>query len=230
MVLKVGYVASHGYNLLFPVDLNAVPEQFLGSSDISGPSTLSALPGHQQRQLVQAARTTVSPTTTRCRPTVSQRLSHGLEFNANYVWSHMLDTSIDSSGWGSSSGSDYLPEVLQCGGQLWSIELRCSQCLQDSGALRPAVRQGQSIPEQQCVPGRGNWRMAGCANDRLDLRQSVHTVTMSRTTPSDQTGNGQQFPNQVGDPNPLHRTINSGINPAAFAQPAAAHLRQHATE
>ena len=30
----------------------------------------------------------------------------GLQFNANYVWSHML-TSIDSSGWGSSSGNDY---------------------------------------------------------------------------------------------------------------------------
>ena len=33
MVFKARYVASHGYNLLFPADINAVPEQFLGPND-----------------------------------------------------------------------------------------------------------------------------------------------------------------------------------------------------
>ncbi len=43
--------------------------------------------------------------------TISQRLSQGLQFNANYVWSHMLD-SIDSSGWGSSSGNDLYQQAV----------------------------------------------------------------------------------------------------------------------
>ena len=44
--------------------------------------------------MVPAAPITASPTTTRCKLTVSQRLSRGLQFQANYVWSHMLDTAL----------------------------------------------------------------------------------------------------------------------------------------
>ena len=36
--------------------------------------------------------------------TIEQRLSHGLSFNFNYVWSHFLDD-LDSAGWGSHSGT-----------------------------------------------------------------------------------------------------------------------------
>ena len=35
---------------------------------------------------------------------IEQRLSHGLNFNFSYVWSHFLDD-MDTSGWGSRSGS-----------------------------------------------------------------------------------------------------------------------------
>ena len=35
MVMTMSYVASHGWNLLFPVDLNQVPEADLGPNDIS---------------------------------------------------------------------------------------------------------------------------------------------------------------------------------------------------
>jgi hypothetical protein len=96
MVFELAYVASHGFDLNFPTDLNQVPTALLSSNDaqyrpnqnytsISG-STNNAISNYNSLQA-----------------SVSRRLSQGLSFNFNYTWSHFLD-SQDSSGFGSHSG------------------------------------------------------------------------------------------------------------------------------
>ena len=44
MVLTAAYIASHGSNLLFPVDINQVPEQYLSPDDATGPTNKRPYP------------------------------------------------------------------------------------------------------------------------------------------------------------------------------------------
>lgn len=97
---EVSYVASHGKNLSFPNNLNQIPESELLTTGINtaalpypqygtnavGWNSLNAVTNYNSLQ-VQA----------------KKRMSYGLDFNFNYVWSKMLD-SQDSSGWGSHMG------------------------------------------------------------------------------------------------------------------------------
>jgi hypothetical protein len=95
-VAQITYVGNHGSNLNFPVDINQVPETKLGPNDLSsepyplfqgiGGSTNNALSNYNALEAV-----------------ITKRFDHGLEFSANYTWSHFLDDQ-DSSGWGSRGG------------------------------------------------------------------------------------------------------------------------------
>jgi hypothetical protein len=87
MVGEVSYVASHGYNLAFPINLNQVPEGDLGPNDspaflpypqfqgIGGSNgTVNAISNYDSLQLV-----------------LTKRFTQGVSFSANYVWSHFMD-------------------------------------------------------------------------------------------------------------------------------------------
>ena len=97
MQIEMAYVASHGFNLNFPTDLNQIPQQDLSPNDKAfrpypnyqgiGGSTNNAISNYNSLQV-----------------TVQRRLSAGLEFNFNYTWSHFLDDA-DSSSWGSRAGA-----------------------------------------------------------------------------------------------------------------------------
>jgi hypothetical protein len=102
----MSYVGSHGLNLTFPTNINAVPLNQLSSSDTSGCGTGStvncaeAFPLYKQinGNLYQAISNYNSLQTT-----ITKRLQHGFSFTANYTWSHFLDDQ-DSSGWGTHAG------------------------------------------------------------------------------------------------------------------------------
>lgn len=95
---SVSYVGNHGTGLNFPVDINQVPVSALGPNDLSSEpypiyqgingSTNNAVSNYHGLQAV-----------------LTKRLSYGLQFGANYTWSHFLDDQ-DSSGWGSREGWD----------------------------------------------------------------------------------------------------------------------------
>lgn len=101
MVVSLAYVASHGHDLPFPVDLNQVPENRLGAG------------GQQFRPYPQFGTIAVAGVVPNenavsnyhsFQATIEKRMTHGLNFNFNYVWSHFLDD-LDSSGWGSHAGA-----------------------------------------------------------------------------------------------------------------------------
>jgi len=106
LAATVTYVGSHGKNLTFPTNINAVPESELSSSDTSGCGTGSTVncnepyPNYQgiTGNLYQAISNYNSLQTS-----ITKRLANGLSFSFNYTWSHMLDDQ-DSSGWGSHAG------------------------------------------------------------------------------------------------------------------------------
>ena len=105
-VATLSYVGSHGLNLTFPTNLNAVPLNQLSSNDLSGCGTGStvncaaAYPiyGQINGNLYQGISNYNALQTT-----ITRRLQHGFSFTANYTWSHFLDDQ-DSSGWGTHAG------------------------------------------------------------------------------------------------------------------------------
>ncbi|HUA99228.1 MAG TPA: TonB-dependent receptor [Terracidiphilus sp.] len=99
MVVTLSYVGSHGFNLTFPTSLNAIPENDLSSNDTQFRPYLNYQAGGLTGNLYQAISNYNS-----LQAEIKKRTTHGLTFDFNYVWSHMLDDQ-DSSGWGSHAGS-----------------------------------------------------------------------------------------------------------------------------
>jgi hypothetical protein len=103
----LSYVASHGYNLEFPTDINTVPALQVSSTDTTGCSAKPAATCLRPYPIYQGIGGNLYQAVSNynsLQATITKRLSHGLSFSFNYVWSHMLDDQ-DSSGWGSREGS-----------------------------------------------------------------------------------------------------------------------------
>jgi hypothetical protein len=105
-VAEVAYVGSHGFDLNYPTDLNAVPTYDLSSSDTStcGSGTVVGC----ARPYANYTNITGSTNNGRSnynslQASVTKRMSNGFSMSFNYVWSHFLD-SQDSSSWGSRGG------------------------------------------------------------------------------------------------------------------------------
>jgi hypothetical protein len=218
MVMTAAYVASHGYNLLFPVDINQVPEADLGPNDA----------GQRPYPLFQSigSGNTGSGGTNNgvsnyhsLQTTITQRLSHGLEFNANYVWSHMLD-SIDSSAWGGSVGNAYYQRAYDVGANYGASNYDIRNSFKTSAIYDLPVGVGRQFLNSNRLldAAVGGWQVA----PTIIWSSGVpYTVKMSGDNSFSLSNSSTQYPLQVGNPNPAHKSINEWFNPAAFMQPTA---------
>ena len=99
-MVQLAYVGSHGYNLAFPTDLNQVPQSKWSSND-------SAFRPYPNFQGITGSTNNSISNYHSLQASITKRMSSGLSFSFNYVWSHFLDD-LDSSGWGSRAGqNDY---------------------------------------------------------------------------------------------------------------------------
>ena len=103
MVASLAYVASHGHDLPFPVDLNEVPEGQLAPND-------QQFRPYQQFGTLAVTGTVAGENVVSnynsLQASIEKRLTQALSFSFNYVWSHFL-SDMDSAGWGSHSGAQY---------------------------------------------------------------------------------------------------------------------------
>lgn len=97
MVANLSYVGSHGYNLRYNTDLNAIPPEHIGPND--NPTYRP----YQDFQGISGSSNNGISNYNSLQVSINKRLSSGLSFQGSYVWSHFLDDQ-DSSGWGSRSG------------------------------------------------------------------------------------------------------------------------------
>ncbi|GGH05576.1 TonB-dependent receptor [Silvibacterium dinghuense] len=93
---QLSYVGSHGFNLNYPTDLNAVPEQYFSSND-------TAYRPYSAYQSITGSTNNGISNYNSLQAQIQQRLKSGVSYAFNYVWSHFLDDQ-DSSGWGSREG------------------------------------------------------------------------------------------------------------------------------
>lgn len=214
----VTYVGSHGFNLTFPTDINAVPEaQATSSNDTQyrpfhnytgiGGNLYQAISNYHALQAV-----------------VNKRMTHGLSLSFNYTWSHMLDDQ-DSSGWGSRAGA-----------QIWqhASSLTLNQAALNYGNSNFDVRQafkGYAVYELPFGKGKmyantnsivdavvGGWQLSGT------IIESTGNPFQPTSPGHLYTQAGTQYVNRVSG---VSTTPQGGsnwhhwFNQAAFAQPAS---------
>ena len=210
MEVEMAYVASHGFNLNFPTDLNQIPQADLSPNDISfrpypnyqgiGGSTNNAISNYNSLQV-----------------TVQRRLSAGLEFNFNYTWSHFLDDA-DSSGWGSRAGAQPY-QIANNPGANYS---------NSNFDVRNAFK-GNVVYELPFGRGRKYLNNSHLVDELIGGYQLSSTIQLTSGQPFTVTTSatsyaqaGSVFPNYSGVPvRPRNgRTIQEWYNPAAFTLPA----------
>jgi hypothetical protein len=215
MVFTAAYVASHGYNLLFPADINAVPDQFLAPDD----QNKRPFPNFQGINSGTGAGGTNNGVSNynSLQTSVTKRLSYGLQFNANYVWSHML-TSIDSSGWGSSSGNDYYQRPYNVAANYGASNFDVRNAFKTAVIYDLPIGKGRQFLNNNWLLDEtiGGWQIAPTI---VWTSGTPFTLTTSSNNTFNLAGNAQQFPNQIGNPNPTHRDLNHWYDPGAFGQP-----------
>jgi len=154
---------------------------------------------------------------------IQKRMTHGLDFNFGYVWSHFL-SSIDSSGWGSRAGTQNYQDAYNPSANYGNANFDVRNAFKGSAIYQLPFGRGRQFANNNTLLDLliGGWQTAGT----LVLQSGQpFTVTMSDKTSSyTLTSNGQWYPNVIGNANLSSRGAYHGtkqwFNEAAFAQPA----------
>jgi hypothetical protein len=193
MMFSAAYVGSHGYNLNFPVDFNQVPQGSLSVTDTA--------PGTNQRpypnyfSLGGSSNNGISNYNS-FQFVFQKRLTHGLQFNANYTYSKFLD-SQDSSGWGSSAGSQTYQSsyCVPCNYGPSNFDER--HVFTFSGIYTLPFGRGQQFLNRGVLLDElvGGWKLSATSRENTG---APFTPTMADNQTYAQAGS--QFPNLVGNP------------------------------
>jgi hypothetical protein len=219
------YVGSHGLNLTFPTNINGVPENELSSNDTSGCGTGSTVNCAEPYPIYQGMTGNLYQAISNynsLQTSITKRLTSGLSFSFNYVWSHMLDDQ-DSSGWGSHSGTQNYQHLST---------LTLNQAAKNYGPSNFDVRnafkgfvvyqlpfgRGKMLLNQNAVTDAivGGWQVSGTI---LELAGNPYNFSAANNTFDGTTA----YPNRVAGVSTKPaggRTLDEWYNPAAFSNPA----------
>ena len=209
-VAEVAYVASHGFNLTFPTDLNAIPLDKLSSSDTQyrpypnyqgiGGNIYGGISNYNSLQA-----------------SITKRMTSGISFSANYVWSHFLDDQ-DSSGWGSRMGPQPYQYANKPGANYSNSNFDVRNSLKGSVVYRLPFGKGAQFLNNNALLDAviGGWQISGTG---VFSSGQPFTVTADGNTYQQA---GSQFPNWNPGVSwkPKHQTVNMWYNPQAFTKPA----------
>ena len=223
MVATMSYVGSHGFNLTFPTNINAVPLNQLSSSDTSGCGTGSTVNCAVPYPIYQAISGNLYQAVSNynaLQTTITKRMQHGFSFSANYTWSHFLDDQ-DSSGWGTHAG----PTPYQ-----YASTLTANNASKNYGNSNFDVRNAfKGFVVYQLPFGKGraflnkNWfedvTVGGWQISATVIVSSGNPFQVYATDNTYQNA-GSQYPSRSGvSPRPINRGINEWYNPEAFINP-----------
>ena len=203
MAVSVAYVGSHGFNLLFPVDINQVPQNQLSATDITPGSNKRPYPNYTT---IYGSLNNGISTYNSLQATFTRRITHGLQLNASYTYSKFLD-SQDSSGWGSSAGSQTYQSsyCLRCNYGPSNFDER--HVFTASGVYTLPFGHGGQFLNKTALEDvvLGGWRLSATSRDNTG---APFTPTMANNQTYAQAGS--QFPNLIGNPLSVLSPNNTG--------------------
>jgi hypothetical protein len=217
LVASLAYVASHGHDLPFPVDINQVPVGKLSPND-------QQFRPYPQFGTIAAAGAVPNQNATSnynsLQAQIEQRLSHGLNFSFSYVWSHFLDD-LDTAGWGSHSGNTNWQIASNPAANYGNSNFDVRNAFKGYVLYQlPFGRGKQFLNSNSLVDAViGGWQIS----DTLVIQsgQPFTPVMQTDTSYSLATSNFALYPNVIGNPSLTNRGIHQWFNEAAYAPPAA---------
>jgi hypothetical protein len=215
MVTALSYVASHGHDLPFPVDINQVHKEKLSLND-------SGARPFPQYQGIQGSTNNSMSNYHSLQATLQKRMTNGLSFDVNYVWAHFL-SEMDSSGWGSRAGTQNYQDAYDPRANYGSSNFDVRNAFKGDVVYQLPFGQGRKFLNTNAIVDAfvGGWQTSGTL---VIQSGQPFTVTMSDKTASyTLTSNGNWYPNVVGNPmlssHGAYHGTKQWFNEAAFAQP-----------
>jgi hypothetical protein len=206
-LVEASYVGSKGTHLLFPRDLNQVPQTSLG------PGNLQLLRPYPQFQSITDVFADSNSNYNALQVQINQRFSHGLTFLANYTYSKSLDTcSLDFT---TSGGCEYQIAARPAATYAPS-QFDQTQRVVIGGAYELPFGAGRTYMNHNGIANVvfGGWRLSESFTANTGFPFTVFAST------SNPALSGNLFANLIGSPAVSTPTLAQWFNPAAFANPA----------
>jgi hypothetical protein len=218
MVANIAYVGSHGFNQLFGVDLNQIPEDKLGPNDTVGPTNARPYPNFQSiggENLVGISNYNA------LQATIEKRMTSGLQFNFNYTFSKFLNET-DACAWNCgtmTAQNSYVPSQ-----NYGPSDFDIRNMFKGRIVYLLPIGKGQRFLNNNVILDEliGGWQTAATIQ-----YQSGNPFTVVTANNNSYAQSGNQYPNVVPGVSPWSgnvRTVGPNgnwFNEAAFAQPAA---------
>jgi hypothetical protein len=211
MEIEMAYVASHGFNLNFPGDLNQIPTADLSPND-------SAFRPYPNYQSISGSTNNAISNYNSLQVTVQRRLAAGLEFNFNYTWSHFLDDQ-DSSGWGGRGGAQNFQIANNPGANYSNSNFDVRNAFKGNIVYQLPFGKGKMFMNKNLL-----------LDEVLGGYQISSTIQLTGGQPFSVFASGANSYSQAGSVFPNYsgvstkpkagRTIEEWYNPAAFTLPA----------
>lgn len=208
-VAELAYVASHGFNLAFPTDLNQVPESKLSPND----TQYRPYPVYQS---ISASTNNSVSNYNSLQASITKRMDRGVSLSFNYVWSHMLDDQ-DSSGWGGRGGPQNYQIANDPAANYSNSNFDVRQAFKGYAVYELPFGMGKAFLNRNRLMDEviGGWQISGTevlsTGNPFDVFATQNTYAQA----------GVAYPNWTGvRSKPKNRSISNWYNPAAFSQPA----------
>ena len=211
MVFELAYVGSRGTSLPFVIDINQVPESLLSSTDSPG-----SRPFPQYQGITGFTPQAVSNYNA-LQTTFARRMSHGLEFNANYTWSHFLSIQ-DSSGWNSLQGTQSYQRSYDPAANYGASNFDVRNMFKAQAIYQlPFGKNRMWFNKSEAL----NEVIGGWTASATFVGQGGHPFTPTMSVNNSYAQAGSWYPNQVASPILANPGINGWFNTAAFQAPTA---------
>ena len=209
MLLEVSYVGTRGTNLPFVIDINQVPEGKLSPTDSPG-----SRPFPQYQGITGFTPQAVSNYNA-LEATLARRMSHGIEFNFNYTWSHFLDTQ-DSSGWNSLQGTQAYQRSYDPSANYGASNFDVHNAFKGQGIYQLPFGRNKMFFNKSAI---ANEVIGGWTASATYIGQGGHPFTPTMSVNNSYAQAGSWYPNQVASPILANRGINGWFNTAAYQAP-----------
>ena len=212
MVANIAYVGSHGFDQLFPVDLNQIPEDKLSPNDASGPTNARPYPNFQS---IGGENWVGISNYNALQATIEKRMTSGLQFNFNYTWSKFLNEA-DGCAWNcaTSTGQNSYDPSANYGPSAYDIR----DMFKGRIVYQLPFGKGTKFLNSNYLLDEivGGWQTAATI-----IVQTGNPFTPTMENSNDYSQSGSQYPDVVGNPKSgPHGTTDEWFNVNAFTQPA----------
>jgi hypothetical protein len=217
---EVAYVGNHGTHLnTGGLDINQVPESALGPNDAA------SVPYPIMGQITGSTNNALSNYNA-MQATINKRMTHGLQFNFNYTWSHFLDD-MDSSGWGSREGYQNYQNAYNINQNYSNSNFDIRQMFKGEVVYQLPFGKGRQFLNDNLVADEvaGGWQVAATFVDQGGNPMGI--TTGGNNNSGNLSGSYTQEANLIGNYKSGFENIGNAIkpggnwyNPAALAIPA----------